>query len=653
MKLVKLSVVSSLTLAVFLIFGGTHAFAETQPFDFTLSQEIQTDLGPFGLLADDFNKDGNTDLLIGHTSAHTFSILSGSDSGLFTGTNQSSDGGASMDLASGDFNEDGILDFVGAGDGIRVFLGNTDGSFVGISWLISNIGSPSTVATEDINKDGHLDIIAAGGKDKIAIFFGDGSGNFSFYTSLTTISDGSNSGISEVGIGDFNEDGNLDIAAYNEVGDSNVFVFFGDGTGGFSSPRTFVGAVSGKGLDVIDINKDGHLDILSEGSVDNLIYVFLGDGAGHFTRKTSFVGGVKAKNIAIADFDGDGSLDIVAPEANYNVGKIDISKGNGDGTFTFVKSIAIGGGPRTAVAGDFNKDGFVDFAVNDPSNVNNKTYIFLNHPNQAPALDPIGNKTVNEGEALTFTVHATDPDGDALTYSASNLPVGATFSTTTGIFSWTPSYNQSGNYTDIEFSVMDNGMPMQLDSELITITVGNINRPPVFIPVGSQEVLENQSLEFTVSATDPDGDAVVFSAANLPVGATFNPDSVTFLWMPDNTQSGVYIVTFVALDNGSPVASNTLEVPVTVGDVPTPVEQANNLVSTVISDAISTNVENSYLANLRKIAIFIEDGKIGAAINQLSAFIHKVQTDVVSGVITQAEGDELVALANGLLSDLQ
>jgi hypothetical protein len=49
---------------------------------------------------------------------------------------------------------------------------------------------------------------------------------------------------------------------------------------------------------------------------------------------------------------------------------------------------------------------------------------------------------------------------------------------------------------------------------------------------------------------------------------------------------------------------------------------------------------------------FIEEGKITSAINQLNAFIQKVQQDKVSGLISQAEADQLIALANALKSDL-
>jgi hypothetical protein len=93
-----------------------------------------------------------------------------------------------------------------------------------------------------------------------------------------------------------------------------------------------------------------------------------------------------------------------------------------------------------------------------------------------PVLNAIGNKSVNEGTALTFTISASDADGDALTYSASNLPVGATFNATNRTFSWTPSLSQAGVYTGVRFQVSDGQMT---DYEDVTITVGNVLRPDV------------------------------------------------------------------------------------------------------------------------------------------------------------------------------
>ncbi|MEM2124204.1 MAG: putative Ig domain-containing protein [Methanolinea sp.] len=85
--------------------------------------------------------------------------------------------------------------------------------------------------------------------------------------------------------------------------------------------------------------------------------------------------------------------------------------------------------------------------------------------NRPPVLDPVGDKTVTEGATLTFSVTASDPDGDTVTVFASGLPYGATFSGNT--FSWTPGYDQAGTYT-VTFTATDG---TESASETVTITV--------------------------------------------------------------------------------------------------------------------------------------------------------------------------------------
>ena len=80
------------------------------------------------------------------------------------------------------------------------------------------------------------------------------------------------------------------------------------------------------------------------------------------------------------------------------------------------------------------------------------TYVAVQDENQAPVLASIGNQATAEGTALSFTVTGSDPDGDVLSYSASALPAGATF--TNQVFSWTPGYVQSGNH-QVTFTVTD------------------------------------------------------------------------------------------------------------------------------------------------------------------------------------------------------
>ena len=173
--------------------------------------------------------------------------------------------------------------------------------------------------------------------------------------------------------------------------------------------------------------------------------------------------------------------------------------------------------------------------------------ISVSNTNRPPVLDPIGNRTINENSSLEFTVNASDPDGDVLAYSASNLPDGAAFNPHTRTFTWMPTFDKSGTHPDVHFEVSDGE---SMDWVNITITVNNINRPPVLDQIGDRIIDENCSLEFTVNASDPDGDALTYSASNLPDGAVFNPTTQTFSWTPTLYQSGTYPDVYFEVSDG-------------------------------------------------------------------------------------------------------
>lgn len=87
-----------------------------------------------------------------------------------------------------------------------------------------------------------------------------------------------------------------------------------------------------------------------------------------------------------------------------------------------------------------------------------------------PELDPIVDRTVDEGSTVEFTVSATDEEGATLAYSASGLPTGATFNSATGLFRWTPNYRQARSYP-LTFTASDGTLS---DSVSATVTVDNV-----------------------------------------------------------------------------------------------------------------------------------------------------------------------------------
>jgi hypothetical protein len=64
----------------------------------------------------------------------------------------------------------------------------------------------------------------------------------------------------------------------------------------------------------------------------------------------------------------------------------------------------------------------------------------------------------------------------------------------------------------------------------------------------TKSVKEREPLDFALSATDTDGDQLVYSASNLPEGASFDPNTQTFSWTPRYDQAGVYTVHFEVSD---------------------------------------------------------------------------------------------------------
>ena len=179
--------------------------------------------------------------------------------------------------------------------------------------------------------------------------------------------------------------------------------------------------------------------------------------------------------------------------------------------------------------------------------------------NYPPELESIPNRAVDEGKQLSFGLVAMDENNDVLSFSSDNLPIGAVL--TGSIFDWTPDYEQEDEYV-ITFNVSDGEFT---DSQETTITVKNSNRSPFFSPVESKIVDENQQLVFGVTANDPDGDSIIYTADKLPPGATFI-DRI-FSWTPGYRQAGDYLISFIASDLQPSDSQGILSVVITVNDV--------------------------------------------------------------------------------------
>src|SRR5262249_27743851 len=137
-------------------------------------------------------------------------------------------GGEDWKIVAGDFNEDGFVDLaaVGSGSMITFFYGNGDGTFQPPNNFSTGSFYPNVLATGDFNGDGHLDL-AVGAGEQVFILLGDGTGSFTQQTetpALISVMGGSPFPfpfplfVESIAVGDFNNDGKLDVLAFGENG---------------------------------------------------------------------------------------------------------------------------------------------------------------------------------------------------------------------------------------------------------------------------------------------------------------------------------------------------------------------------------------------------------------------------------------------------
>ncbi|GAF78674.1 unnamed protein product, partial [marine sediment metagenome] len=150
---------------------------------------------------------------------------------------------------------------------------------------------------------------------------------------------------------------------------------------------------------------------------------------------------------------------------------------------------------------DVYDDGYGVYYPDDASTVgiiSSAAGIMNSQSSSAPVLDPIGDKSVDEGSELSFTATATDADipANELTFSLGvGAPAGAGIDPATGEFTWTPTEAQGPGTYPVTIRVTDDGTPNLSDDETITVTVNEVNNAPTVVdPIDDVVVDEDTSL---------------------------------------------------------------------------------------------------------------------------------------------------------------
>jgi hypothetical protein len=234
----------------------------------------------------------------------------------------------------------------------------------------------------DFNGDGKLDLVVANsgggvGAGNVSVLLGNGDGTFqaaaNYDAGTTPLS---------VAVGDFNRDGKLDLVVAsrgsfaNNYTDGSVSVLLGNGDGTFQAPGAYGPVVTPNSVAVGDFNGDGNPDLavatvgwyvdVTAGGVSAL----LGNGDGTFQSAVRYDSEGYDWRVVVGDFNGDGNSDLAV--ANGPSGAVRVLLGNGDGTFQTAVTYGMGtnADPHCAAVGDFNGDGKPDLAVANFSSAN-------------------------------------------------------------------------------------------------------------------------------------------------------------------------------------------------------------------------------------------------------------------------------------------
>jgi len=366
------------------------------------------------IAAGDLNNDGYVDFVVTITGGSFVPYLSDAGTSYpFSTFILYNDG--PMVVGLGDMNEDGCLDAVqlGVWGLLTVAKGTCDGNFEQNPDPTAMVGDlDPAIQIVDVDGDGHLDVVGSAayyplidnpeaGTEAgylVSVLKGDGKGNLAI---AKTYRGGAN--MYSFVVADFKGDKRPEIVTADSL-ENKVRFFANDGSGNYGPPQGAtigytIGPVDAPDhqapMEVADLNGDGKPDLLlvefaADGYSPAELTSLLNDGTGNFLPpiRSSITGdAVQPVPVFVAGaFRNPATPDVIYMNT-YNLGNSGFNvlflRGNGDGTFAAPVTLATLPYPQQVVAGDFNNDGKLDFAVVGWTGTNTGTFwqfnTFLGH----------------------------------------------------------------------------------------------------------------------------------------------------------------------------------------------------------------------------------------------------------------------------------
>jgi hypothetical protein len=357
---------------------------------------------PFAASSGDFNNDGKPDLAVLDSSSGVYIYL-GNGAGGFTAKPVIATSGDFVTVVAGDFNSDGKLDLAlgGFSGYVTIMLGNGDGTF-----QMSNVSTGGDniyqLAVADINHDGKLDLVGAvlfgQTSPGLAVLVGNGDGTFSY----NLVPTGQYTEPAGLAVGDFNGDGNPDVAVSDYYG--SLLLFYGNGAGTFTLlPSNYLPVQGAIGIVSSDFNGDGKADLAVVNSFNATVTTLLGNGDGTFSTGTVTASVKAPMAVAVADFNLDGKADLVVNSTS--IPSASILLGNGTGGFARQTVALPAYSMQNGVAvGDWNDDGRPDIYLPNYAGLNGSLFTNATTTSASATLTGVVvGGTVNQSVSATYS----------------------------------------------------------------------------------------------------------------------------------------------------------------------------------------------------------------------------------------------------------
>lgn len=301
------------------------------------------------------------------------------------------------------------------------------GSF-GDSVSFGSLSGIDEMEVGDFNNDGITDIVGVGqNSETVGILIGNGDATFRALDNISV------QGAFGVGVGDFNRDGIEDLAVSDAGGGLAVSVLIGNGDGTFQNAGTIFGGDLPADVVVGDINNDGVSDIVSHGFNDGVSIVYLGNGDGSFQQTQTIQvtdGGFENE---LADVNNNGVLDYISTSQG---GYLSVSLGNGDGTFQAQTTFSGASIIEDFNVGDLNGDGYLDLVTTGEDvgiNLGNGDGTFASVTTLSIGSEEVAVDIADVNGDGVLDILATDNSQDAITVLIGNgdgsFSVGSSFAT--------------------------------------------------------------------------------------------------------------------------------------------------------------------------------------------------------------------------------